>query len=108
LPKPVRQNCTGLLCFHTTDQREKEDIASEASGLIEVQFLKLLVQAIKEEHDFLFLDFSRKEYRRNFTEYLEPPHVTPEEAKQLKNPDSTGTEGLMEEQRASKQQKSKK
>lgn len=78
LNKSIRGNLTHLLVFKNKNIKELEKIAEECSGEINTEtFFKVYNEAIKEPHDFLFIDLHKKAthpsgFRRNFNEFIIP------------------------------------
>ena len=76
LPKSVRGNVTQMLVFKNKSQLDLDMIALECAGEVDTEeFYKLYERAIINPHDFLFIDFAKKNthpsmFRRNFDEWL--------------------------------------
>lgn len=79
LPKSIRTNLTHMLVFKNKNINELRAIAAECAGEVdEEEFFKLYDMAIRSQHDFLFIDFAKKDehpsmFRRNFDEWLVLP-----------------------------------
>jgi len=75
-PRSVRNNITSMALFRTKDEKELDQISREMSGEVSPeQFVNVYNQAIREPHDFLFIDLHKKPtqpsmFRRNFDTYL--------------------------------------
>ena len=76
LPRTVRNNCTSFILFKSHNQKELDQIASELAGEIpKSKFLKAYNEALKDKHDFLFVDLFSKIhfpsiFRRNFNQFI--------------------------------------
>ena len=76
LPKSIRGNLTHMMVFRNKNMKELQLIAEEASGEVSTEeFFDIYDRAIREPHDFLFIDFAKKKehpsmFRRNFNEWL--------------------------------------
>ena len=76
ISRPIRHQATSLIVFSLKDKKQLEEISSECSGEISPEtFLKVYVYAIKDKHDFLFVDLHPKPnhpsgFRRNFDEFI--------------------------------------
>ena len=77
LPKPIRNNATGIAIFRTRDKSEFKAIQeSFGSEVDEDVFSKLYEYATKDSlHDFLFIDINKLKpgqsmFRKNYDEYL--------------------------------------
>jgi hypothetical protein len=61
LPRAVRGCVKHLLIFTNKDEKSLMQIAEEVGGEVtRQQFLELFTRAIKDEHDFLFIDLFPK------------------------------------------------
>jgi hypothetical protein len=75
-PRSVRNNITSMCLFKTKDEKELDQVSREMSGEVSPeQFVNVYNQAIREPHDFLFIDLHKKPtqpsmFRRNFDTYL--------------------------------------
>jgi hypothetical protein len=67
-----------MVLFKTKDEKELDQVSREMSGEISPeQFVDVYKQAIREPHDFMFVDLHKKAnqpsmFRRNFDTYLVP------------------------------------
>jgi len=75
-PRSVRNNITSMCLFKTKDEKELDQVSREMSGEVSPeQFVNVYNQAIRDPHDFLFVDLHKKPsqpsmFRRNFDTYL--------------------------------------
>jgi len=80
-PRSIRNNITSMVLFKTKDAKELDQISREMSGEVSPErFVDVYNQAIREPHDFLFIDLHKKEsqpsmFRRNFDTYLICPET---------------------------------
>jgi hypothetical protein len=76
ISKCIRNNATSLIVFSSKSDKQLDEIATECSGEVSKEvFLKVYNHAIQKKHDFLFIDFFKKDgqpsmFRRNFSEYI--------------------------------------
>ena len=76
ISKCIRNNATSLIFFKSKSDKQIDEVASECAGEVSKEdFLIVYERAIQEPHDFLFVDFFKKDsqpsmFRRNFSEYL--------------------------------------
>ena len=76
ISKCIRNNATSLLVFASKSEKQLDEIADECSGEVsKATFMKVYTHAIQQKHDFLFIDFFKKQehpsmFRRNFSEYI--------------------------------------
>ena len=76
LTKTIRGQATLLMLFKTKNDHELDEIAEEVAGEVSHRdFMKAYNAAIRDEHDFLFIDLHRKKehpsmFRRNLDTYL--------------------------------------
>ena len=76
ISKCIRNNATSLIFFKSKSDKQIDEVAMECAGEVSKEdFLQVYDRAIQEPHDFLFVDFFKKEsqpsmFRRNFQEYL--------------------------------------
>jgi len=78
VPRSIRNNVTSMVLFKTKDEKELDQVSREMSGEISPdQFVDVYKQAIREPHDFMFIDLHKKTnqpsmFRRNYDTYLVP------------------------------------
>jgi len=78
ISKCIRNNATSLIFFKSKSDKQIDEVAMECAGEVSKEdFLQVYDRAIQIPHDFLFVDFFKKEsqpsmFRRNFSEYLFP------------------------------------
>jgi len=78
ITRAIRSNATSLILFQNKNQKMLDEIADECAGEIDPKtFMRLYHAAVKEKHDFLFLDFFPKSshpsgFRRNYDTFLIP------------------------------------
>lgn len=79
ISRTIRSNCTTLILFSNKNQKMLDEVAEELAGEVSPEtFFKVYEQAIREKHDFLFVDLHRKEdshaspFRRNYDTFLIP------------------------------------
>ena len=76
LTKTIRNQATTIILFQTKSEKELQDVAEEVGGEVStLQFYEVYNRAVRERHDFLFIDLHKKDehpsmFRRNFDEYL--------------------------------------
>ena len=85
LSKCIRNNTTSQILFKTKSSKELDEVSEECSGEVSKEdFMKLYEYAVREKHDFLFIDMSPKPeqpsgFRRNLDEYLTVDSIKPPE-----------------------------
>jgi len=78
VPRAIRNNITTMALFKSKDAKELDQVSKEMSGEVSPeQFLQVYNMAIKDPHDFLFIDLHPKDehlsqFRRNYETYLIP------------------------------------
>ena len=76
LTRTIRNQSTTIILFQTKSEKELEDVAEEVGGEVDpLTFYNVYNRAIREKHDFLFIDLHKKDehpsmFRRNFDEFL--------------------------------------
>ena len=76
ISKCIRNNATSLIFFKSKSDKQIDEVASECAGEVSKEdFLTVYERAIQKPHDFLFIDFFKKDaqpsmFRRNFNEYI--------------------------------------
>lgn len=76
LTKTIRNQATTIILFQTKSEKELEDVAEEVGGEVDaLTFYDVYNRAIREKHDFLFIDLHAKDehpscFRRNLDEFL--------------------------------------
>ena len=76
ISKCIRNNATSLIVFSSKSEKQLDEIAAECSGEVSKEtFMQVYNHAIQQKHDFLFIDFFKKDshpsmFRRNFSEYI--------------------------------------
>ena len=76
LTRTIRNQATTVILFQTKSEKELEDVAEEVGGEVDpLTFYNVYNRAIREKHDFLFIDLHKKDehpsmFRRNFDEFL--------------------------------------
>ena len=76
LTRTIRNQATSIILFQSKSEKELEDVAEEVGGEVSsLQFYDVYNRAIRETHDFLFIDLHKKDehpsmFRRNFNEFL--------------------------------------
>lgn len=78
ISKCIRNNATSLILFANKNAKQLEEISEECSGEVSPEtFMSVYKEAVKEKHDFLFVDLHPKPnhpsgFRRNFNEFIVP------------------------------------
>lgn len=78
ITRAIRGNVTSMILFSNKNQKMLQEIAEELAGEVSPEiFFKVYKQAIKDKHDFLFVDPFWKPnhpsaFRRNFETFLIP------------------------------------
>ena len=76
ITRAIRGNVTSMVLFSNKNQKMLQEIAEELAGEVSPEtFFKVYNQAMKEKHDFLFVDLHRKSnhpsaFRRNYNTFL--------------------------------------
>ena len=85
IPRSMRQQLSNLIVFTNRDQKVMKEIAAECcSDLSPDEFLHLFEQATKDGgHDFLYCDFRKNEFRKNFNTRLHITNTSADEQPQL-------------------------
>ena len=78
ITRVIRGNATSMILFSNKNQKMLQEIAEELAGEVSPEtFFKVYNQAMRQKHDFLFVDLHRKPnhpsaFRRNYETFLIP------------------------------------
>ena len=79
--KCVRNQATCMIMFGTKSKRELDEVAEECAAEVDEQlFKRVYAECMQERHDFMFIDYFRKEthpssFRRNFNQFIIPSEI---------------------------------
>eukprot|EP00965_Chrysotila_dentata_P028777 956323-Pleurochrysis_carterae.AAC.1 len=78
VPRVIRENCTSLLIFKTSDERILQKLYEELDleGVSFERFMDMMHYAHEKKFNYLLIDFSPKEqrlrFRSGYNEAIEP------------------------------------
>ena len=79
ISRTIRSNVTSMILFANKNLKMLAEVAEEMAGEVAPEiFFNVFHQAMREKHDFLFIDLHPKPthpsgFRRNFDEFIVPP-----------------------------------